>query len=173
MAAEPREATDRRAVQSARSGASPREAVQPEPSTADGDGPGCRSWRWGPVDWIARVSRPELQGGSRDRAIARAAGPRRCADDAVGSGKEVGFQKATLDRVRVHHDRSRSVSPSSPTRSSSERPSMYERFFGFRERPFDLTPSPRFLVMTEGHREALSNLEYAISSRKGITRTAG
>jgi general secretion pathway protein A len=50
---------------------------------------------------------------------------------------------------------------------------MYERFFGFRERPFDLTPSPRFLVMTEGHREALSNLEYAISSRKGITVLLG
>jgi len=50
---------------------------------------------------------------------------------------------------------------------------MYERFFGLRERPFDLTPSPRFLVMTEGHREALSNLEYAISSRKGITVLLG
>src|SRR4051812_1106735 len=50
---------------------------------------------------------------------------------------------------------------------------MYERFFGFRERPFDLTPSPRFLVMTEGHREALSNLEYAIASRKGITVLLG
>jgi general secretion pathway protein A len=50
---------------------------------------------------------------------------------------------------------------------------MYERFFGFRERPFDLTPSPRLLVMTEGHREALSNLEYAIASRKGITVLLG
>jgi general secretion pathway protein A len=50
---------------------------------------------------------------------------------------------------------------------------MYERFFNFRERPFDLTPNPRFLVMTEAHREALSNLEYAIASRKGITLLLG
>jgi general secretion pathway protein A len=50
---------------------------------------------------------------------------------------------------------------------------MYERFFGLRERPFDLTPSPRFLVMTEAHREALSNLEYAVSARKGITLLLG
>src|SRR3954464_8203046 len=50
---------------------------------------------------------------------------------------------------------------------------MYERFFNLRERPFDLTPNPRFLVMTEGHREALSNLEYAIASRKGITLLLG
>lgn len=50
---------------------------------------------------------------------------------------------------------------------------MYEQFFGLRERPFDLTPNPRFLVMTAGHREALSNLEYAIASRKGVALLLG
>ena len=50
---------------------------------------------------------------------------------------------------------------------------MYESFFGLRERPFDLTPNPRFLVLTEGHREALSNLEYGIASRRGITLMMG
>jgi general secretion pathway protein A len=50
---------------------------------------------------------------------------------------------------------------------------MYEQFFGFRERPFDLTPDPRYVVLTESHREALSNLEYGIASRKGITLLIG
>jgi general secretion pathway protein A len=50
---------------------------------------------------------------------------------------------------------------------------MYEPFFGFRERPFDLTPNPRYLVLTEGHREAISNIEYGIASRKGITLLIG
>jgi len=50
---------------------------------------------------------------------------------------------------------------------------MYEQFFGLRERPFDLTPNPRFLVMTDGHREALSNLDYGIASRKGVTLLLG
>jgi len=50
---------------------------------------------------------------------------------------------------------------------------MYESFFGLYERPFDLTPNPRYLVLTDGHREALSNLEYAISSRKGVTLLLG
>jgi general secretion pathway protein A len=50
---------------------------------------------------------------------------------------------------------------------------MYEQFFGLRERPFDLTPNPRFLVLTESHREVLSNLEYGIASRKGITLVVG
>jgi general secretion pathway protein A len=50
---------------------------------------------------------------------------------------------------------------------------MYESFFGLAERPFDLTPNPRYLVMTDAHREALSNLEYAIASRKGVTLLLG
>jgi len=50
---------------------------------------------------------------------------------------------------------------------------MYESFFGLNERPFDLSPNPRYLVMTEAHREALSNLEYAVSSRKGVTLLLG
>jgi general secretion pathway protein A len=50
---------------------------------------------------------------------------------------------------------------------------MYEQFFGCRERPFDLSPNPRYLVLTESHREALSNLEYGIASRKGITMLVG
>ena len=50
---------------------------------------------------------------------------------------------------------------------------MYESFFGLRERPFDLTPNPRYLVLTDAHREALSNLDYGIASRKGITLLLG
>ena len=50
---------------------------------------------------------------------------------------------------------------------------MYEDFFGFNRRPFDLTPNPKFLVLTDSHREALSNLEYGIASKKGITLLLG
>ena len=50
---------------------------------------------------------------------------------------------------------------------------MYERFFGLSERPFDLTPNPRYLVLTESHREVLMNLEYGIASRKGMTLLLG
>ena len=50
---------------------------------------------------------------------------------------------------------------------------MYEEFYGLDARPFDLTPDPRYLVLTAVHREALSNLEYAIASRKGVTLLLG
>ena len=50
---------------------------------------------------------------------------------------------------------------------------MYEGFYGLRERPFDLTPNPKYLVLTEAHREVLLNLEYGIASRKGMTLVVG
>jgi len=50
---------------------------------------------------------------------------------------------------------------------------MYESFFGLRERAFELTPNPRFLLLTPGHREALANLEYGIAARKGLTVVVG
>ena len=50
---------------------------------------------------------------------------------------------------------------------------MYEGFYGLRERPFDLTPNPRFLFMTSQHREALTTLEYGLSRRTGIALLVG
>ena len=50
---------------------------------------------------------------------------------------------------------------------------MYERFYGLQERPFDLSPNPRFLCFTPQHREALAHLEYGLAGRPGITVLVG
>jgi type II secretory pathway predicted ATPase ExeA len=50
---------------------------------------------------------------------------------------------------------------------------MYTSHYGLRERPFDLSPSPRFLYLSGKHREALSNIHYGIFGRKGITLLIG
>lgn len=50
---------------------------------------------------------------------------------------------------------------------------MYVPFYGLRERPFDLTPNPRYLYFSPSHREALGNLEYGISAQKGVTLLLG
>ncbi len=50
---------------------------------------------------------------------------------------------------------------------------MYERFYGLRERPFDLTPNPKFLCLSARHSEALSNLRYGIAARRGVTVLIG
>src|SRR5512134_2406897 len=57
----------------------------------------------------------------------------------------------------------------SPTASSG----LYEEFFGFSERPFQLTPNPRFLFLNPGHREALATLRFGLTSSLGITLLLG
>lgn len=50
---------------------------------------------------------------------------------------------------------------------------MYEQFFGFREKPFSLTPDPEFLFLSKKHRTALSMLEYGVANRTSITVVTG
>jgi general secretion pathway protein A len=50
---------------------------------------------------------------------------------------------------------------------------MYEAFYGLRELPFELTPNTRFLCLTPTQREALSNLEYGLSTAKAVTLVVG
>jgi general secretion pathway protein A len=50
---------------------------------------------------------------------------------------------------------------------------MYQRFYGLRELPFELTPNPRYLYLTPRHREALSNLQYGLSTAKAVTMLIG
>jgi general secretion pathway protein A len=41
---------------------------------------------------------------------------------------------------------------------------MYTNYFGFKQNPFSISPDPRYLYMSELHREALAHLMYGISS---------
>jgi type II secretory pathway predicted ATPase ExeA len=50
---------------------------------------------------------------------------------------------------------------------------MYEAFYGLRERPFELVPNPRFLFLTSRQREALSNLQYGLTTARGLTLLIG
>src|SRR5207253_10946436 len=50
---------------------------------------------------------------------------------------------------------------------------MYERFYGLRERPFELTPNPRYLFLSPAHSEALTMLQYGSCRRNGLTLLIG
>jgi general secretion pathway protein A len=50
---------------------------------------------------------------------------------------------------------------------------MYEQFFGLTERPFELTPNPKYLYLFPQHREALATLKYGISTGRGLTLLLG
>jgi type II secretory pathway predicted ATPase ExeA len=50
---------------------------------------------------------------------------------------------------------------------------MYTNFFGFTERPFDVTPDPRFLYESPSHQETLASLIYGIRERRGFIAIVG
>ena len=50
---------------------------------------------------------------------------------------------------------------------------MYEEHFGFTATPFSIAPDPRYLFMSEQHREALAHLLYGIKSDGGFVMLTG
>ena len=50
---------------------------------------------------------------------------------------------------------------------------MYESFYGFKEKPFDLHPDPDYLYMSRVHENTYVHLEYAILENKGFVVVTG
>ena len=50
---------------------------------------------------------------------------------------------------------------------------MYNQFYNFSEKPFNLTPDPKFLYYTPSHREALASMVYGINERRGFVAITG
>lgn len=50
---------------------------------------------------------------------------------------------------------------------------MYYDFFGFREPPFSIAPDPRYLYLSDRHKEALAHLMYGIQGQGGFIVITG
>jgi len=50
---------------------------------------------------------------------------------------------------------------------------MYEEYYGFTEKPFSLTPDPKFLYKSESHANAFDLLQYAVRRREGFVVVTG
>lgn len=50
---------------------------------------------------------------------------------------------------------------------------MYASFFGLNEKPFAITPNPRYLYMSERHAEALAHLMYGLNEAGGFIQLTG
>src|SRR5207344_3234028 len=50
---------------------------------------------------------------------------------------------------------------------------MYESYYGFVEKPFSLTPDPKFLYRSPSHAGAFALLQYAIRRREGFVVITG
>jgi general secretion pathway protein A len=51
--------------------------------------------------------------------------------------------------------------------------SMYEEYYGFVEKPFSLTPDPKYLYKSESHVNAFELMQYAIRRREGFVVVTG
>jgi len=50
---------------------------------------------------------------------------------------------------------------------------MYAQFFGLKHEPFSIAPDPRYLFMSERHREALAHLLYGVNGGGGFVLLSG
>jgi type II secretory pathway predicted ATPase ExeA len=50
---------------------------------------------------------------------------------------------------------------------------LYQAHFGLKQAPFNISPDPTFLYLSESHREALAQLTYGIRARKGFVVLTG
>ena len=50
---------------------------------------------------------------------------------------------------------------------------MYASFFGLNEKPFSITPDPRYLFLSERHGEALAHLVYGVTESGGFIQLTG
>src|SRR5690606_30014261 len=74
------------------------------------------------------------------------------------------------DAAPAHH-------PPAVSNTCSERhlrrTAMYTSFFGLGEKPFAITPDPRYLYMSERHAEALAHLLYGMTEAGGFIQLTG
>src|ERR1051325_10637979 len=50
---------------------------------------------------------------------------------------------------------------------------MYEDYYGFSEKPFSLTPDPKYLFKSSSHANAFELLQYAVRRREGFVVITG
>jgi len=50
---------------------------------------------------------------------------------------------------------------------------VYQDYFGLSEKPFDLTPDPKYLYLSPKHREVLAHLVYGIQENNGFLKIVG
>jgi type II secretory pathway predicted ATPase ExeA len=58
-------------------------------------------------------------------------------------------------------------------RSADLENAMYEEYYGFTEKPFSLTPDPKYLFKSESHANAFELLQYAVRRREGLIVVTG
>jgi len=53
------------------------------------------------------------------------------------------------------------------------RQNVYQDYYGFSEKPFDLTPDPKYLYLSPKHKEVLAHLVYGLQENNGFLKIVG
>lgn len=57
--------------------------------------------------------------------------------------------------------------------TSQKQNNIYQDYFGFSEKPFDLTPDPKYLYLSPKHKEVLAHLVYGLQENNGFLKIVG
>ena len=57
--------------------------------------------------------------------------------------------------------------------NKTERKNVYQDYYGFSEKPFDLTPDPKYLYLSPKHKEVLAHLVYGLQENNGFLKIVG
>jgi len=60
-----------------------------------------------------------------------------------------------------------------PQDTKSKPANIYQDYFGLSEKPFDLTPDPKYLYLSPKHKEVLAHLVYGIQENNGFLKIIG
>ena len=55
----------------------------------------------------------------------------------------------------------------------NKNPNVYRDYFGLSEKPFDLTPDPKYLYLSPKHKEVLAHLVYGLQENNGFLKIVG
>ena len=84
-----------------------------------------------------------------------------------------------LERIihEINFVHSCSVFDRQPLKDEKEQPStgapMYEEYFGFKEKPFNIAPDPDFLYLSRKHQNAISSLDFGLMDDAGLILFTG
>jgi general secretion pathway protein A len=56
---------------------------------------------------------------------------------------------------------------------NTKTPNVYQDYYGFSEKPFDLTPDPKYLYLSHKHKEVLAHLVYGLQENNGFLKIIG
>ena len=92
-------------------------------------------------------------------------------------GKESARHQRRLVRPRHRRDAQARRAGDAADRENHRRRvgavAMYETYYGFSEKPFSLTPDPKYLYRSQSHGNAFDLLQYAIRRREGFVVVTG